>query len=80
MQQFRRGQYPQARETYQTVLEFRRQLNDKAAIAQTLNNLGQVYNGLLEQEKALDVLKQALQIRQEIKDRFGEGETLDNLG
>ena len=80
VQQFRRGEYPKALLTYQRVLEIRRQLGDKVGIGQTLNNIGQVYNGLLQQEKALEFLQQALTIRREIKDRAGEGETLDILG
>ncbi|NJN13621.1 MAG: tetratricopeptide repeat protein [Richelia sp. RM1_1_1] len=80
VQQFRRGEYPKALQTYQRVLEIRRKLGDKAGIGQTLNNIGQVYNGLLQQEKALETLQQALTIRREIKDRAGEGETLDSLG
>ncbi len=80
VQLFRRGEYPKALQTYQRVLEIRRKLGDKAGIGQTLNNIGQVYNGLLQQEKALEVLQQALTIRREIKDRAGEGETLDNIG
>ncbi|MBD2413976.1 hypothetical protein FACHB389_12510 [Nostoc calcicola FACHB-389] len=80
VQQFRRGEYPKALQTYQRVLEIRRKLGDKAGIGQTLNNIGQVYNWLVQQEKALEVLQQALKIRREIKDRAGEGETLDNLG
>ncbi|KYC35455.1 hypothetical protein WA1_06415 [Scytonema hofmannii PCC 7110] len=80
VQQYRRGEYPKALQTYNRVLEMRRQLGDKAGVGQTLNNIGQVYNGLVQQEKALEVLQQALTIRREIKDRVGEGETLDNIG
>jgi tetratricopeptide (TPR) repeat protein len=78
VQQFRRGEYPKALQTYQRVLDIRRKLGDQAGIGQTLNNIGQVYNGLVQQEKALEVLQQALKIHREIKDRAGEGETLDN--
>jgi tetratricopeptide (TPR) repeat protein len=56
--QFRRGEYPKALVTYQRVLEIRRQLNDKAGIGQTLNNMGEVYLGLGQPEKALEVLLQ----------------------
>ena len=80
VQQFRRGEYPKALQTYQRVLEIRQKLGDKAGIGQTLNNIGQVYNGLIQQDKALEFLRQALTIRREIKDRVGEGETLDNIG
>ena len=80
VQQFRRGEYPKALLTYQRVLEIRRQLGDKAGIGQTLNSIGQVYNGLQQNDKALEILQQALTIRRENKDRAGEGETLDALG
>jgi tetratricopeptide (TPR) repeat protein len=52
VQQFRRGDYPKAVQTYQRVLELRSQQNDKAAIAQTLNNMGEVYNWLRQSDKA----------------------------
>ncbi|MFE1744531.1 tetratricopeptide repeat protein [Coleofasciculus sp. H7-2] len=77
--QYRHGQYRKAVATYQRVLEIRQQLNDKAGIAQTLNNISEVYLGLSQPDKAEEVLPQALTIRQELKDRAGEGETLDNL-
>lgn len=80
VQQYRRGEYPKALQTYQRVLEMRRQMGDKAGIGQTLNNIGLIYNGLQQNDKALEILQQALTIRKEIKDRAGEGETLDILG
>ncbi|MBE9087810.1 tetratricopeptide repeat protein, partial [Tolypothrix sp. LEGE 11397] len=80
VQQFRRGEYPKALQTYQRVLEIRRKLGDKAGIGQTLNNIGLVYNVFQQNDKALEILQQALTIRREIKDRAGEGETLDALG
>ena len=80
VQQYRQGYYSKAVATYQRVLEIRQQLNDKAGIGQTLNNLGEVYSWLRQHDKALEVLQQALVIRRELKNRAGEGETLDNLG
>src|SRR4028118_371285 len=44
--QYRRGEYPKALSTYQRVLELRRQQNDKAGVAQSLNNMGEVYSWL----------------------------------
>ncbi|MDF5714856.1 MAG: tetratricopeptide repeat protein [Rhizonema sp. NSF051] len=79
VQQYRHGQYIQALQTYQRVLEIRRQQNNKVGIAQTLNNIGEVYAVLREGDKALEILQQALAIRRELKDRAGEGETLDNI-
>ncbi|MBR8839716.1 MAG: tetratricopeptide repeat protein, partial [Stigonema ocellatum SAG 48.90 = DSM 106950] len=63
VQQYRHGQYPQALQTYGRVLELRRQQNDKAGIAQTLNNIGEVYLGLRLDDKADKVLQQALVLR-----------------
>jgi CHAT domain-containing protein/tetratricopeptide (TPR) repeat protein len=80
VQQYRQGYYPKALSTYQRVLEICQQQNDKAGIAQTLNNIGEVYLGLSQPDKASEFLQQALAIRRELKDRKGEGETLDNLG
>ncbi len=80
VQEYRRGKYPQALKTYERVLTIRRQQGDKAGIAQTLNNLGEVYYWMRERDKALEVLQKALTIRREIKDKLGEGETLDNIG
>lgn len=80
VQQYRQGYYKNALSTYQQALAIYRQLNDQPGIGQTLNNLGQVYNGLWEYNKALEVLQQALTIRKQLTDRAGEGETLDNIG
>ena len=80
IKQYRRGKYPQALKTYEQVLEIRRQLKDKAGIAQTLNNMGELYYWSQKNDKALEVLQQALAIRKELKDKAGEGEALDNLG
>lgn len=57
IQQYRRGQYRQALATYQRVLEIRRQLGDKLGEAATLNNLGEVYNWLRQNDQALEVLQ-----------------------
>jgi tetratricopeptide (TPR) repeat protein len=76
LQQYRLGQYPQALSTYQRVLENYKRLNDQAKIAQTLNNIGEVYLGLDQYDKALEVLQTALNTRRQLKDRAGEGETL----
>ncbi|MDZ7957872.1 MAG: tetratricopeptide repeat protein [Aulosira sp. DedQUE10] len=80
IQQYRRGEYPKALQTYQRVLEIRRKLGDKAGVGQTLNNIGEVYIGLIQTEEALKVLQEALVIYQELKDRKSEGQTLDNIG
>lgn len=80
MQEFRRGEYAKALQTYQRVLEIRQQLGDKAGVGDTLDKIGLVHNGLFQHDKALEVLEEALKIRRELKDGKGEGDTLDNIG
>lgn len=80
VEQFRSGAFQAALQTYQRVLAIRRSLNDKAGIAETLDNIGEVYTGLSNYDKALENLQQALTIRQELTDQAGVGETLNNLG
>lgn len=78
--QFRLGQFQAALQTYQQVLSIRKIFNDKAGIAETLDNLGEVYTNLSLYDKALEVLQQALVIRKELDDKAGTGETLNNIG
>ncbi len=74
VQQYRRGEYPKALQTYQRVLEIRRQLGDKAGIGQTLNNIGEAYNYLNQPSQGLPMLQQALSLRQQLGDKAGIGE------
>ncbi len=80
LQQFRTGQFDTALETYQQVLALRRELDDKAGIAQTLNNMGDVYSDRGQYSQALDVLQQALALRRELRDRAGTSQTLNLIG
>ncbi|WP_426591754.1 CHAT domain-containing protein [Dapis sp. BLCC M229] len=80
VEQFRRGTFDEALETYEQVLTIRKELGDQGGIAQTLNNIGDVYINQREYSKALDVLQKALTIRRQINDRSGVGETLNLIG
>lgn len=80
LQQFRTGQFDTALETYKQVLALRRELDDKAGIAQTLNNMGDVYSDRGQYSQALDVLQQALALRRELRDRAGIAQTLNLIG
>ncbi len=80
VEQFRTGKFDEALETYKQVLEIRKQLEDKAGIAQTLNNIGNVYSNQGEYSQALDVLQQALTARKELNNRPGTAETLNLIG
>ncbi|MEM1169915.1 MAG: tetratricopeptide repeat protein [Cyanobacteria bacterium P01_H01_bin.35] len=78
--QFRRGAFDEALETYKQVLTIRKELGDQGEIAQTLNNIGDVYINQRKYSEALDVLQQALTIRRQINDRSGVAETLNLIG
>ncbi|MFB2839702.1 CHAT domain-containing protein [Floridanema evergladense] len=80
IEQYQTGQFSTALQTYQQVLQLQTKLNNQAGIADTLDNIGEVYTSLSEYNQALDVLQQALLIRKEINDKTGIGETLNNLG
>jgi tetratricopeptide (TPR) repeat protein len=53
---------------------------DQSLELQTLNNLGEVYRGIGEPQRARELYEQALPIRREVGDRAGEATTLNNLG
>ena len=80
VQRFRQGLYFQAIPVYQRVLEIRRQQGNQAEAARILNNIGEVYLKLDENEKANQFLQSALTIRRQLKDVKGEGETLNHIG
>ena len=79
-QQFRLAECPKALQTYQQVLEIRRQLGDKAEIAQALNKLGEVYSCSSKYPEALKVLEEALKIAKELRNSQIQGETTDLIG
>jgi tetratricopeptide (TPR) repeat protein len=61
-------------------LEFYRKAGDRSGEAETLNNIGAVYQSLGETRKALENYDQALSIRQAAGDRGGADITLRNIG
>ena len=54
-------------------------MGDRAGEAVTLDNIGAVYRGLGEPQRALEYFGQALPIRREVGDRAGEAETRYNM-
>ena len=65
---------------YNKALLICREIGDLAREARTLTNLGDVYNSLGENQKAIDYYNQALPIRRAAGDQAGEAITLNNLG
>jgi len=56
-----------------------RETGDRAGEATTLNNIGAVYLGLGELQRALEYYGQALPIQREVGDRAGEAVTRSNI-
>ena len=56
-----------------------REVGDRAGEAATLNNIGVVYDGLGEPQRALEYFGQALPILREVGDRAGEAVTRYNV-
>ena len=67
-------------EYYGQALPIRREVGDRAGEAATLNNIGCVYYGLGDRQRALEYYEQALPILREVGDRAGEATTLNNIG
>jgi CHAT domain-containing protein/predicted negative regulator of RcsB-dependent stress response len=67
-------------EKYYEALELYRRATDRNGEAQTLNNIGEVYESLGENQKALEKYNEALPLRRAVGDRQGEAITLSNLG
>ncbi len=65
---------------YEEAVTLWRAVGDRLQEAVILNDIGYIYNGLGEKQKALDYLQQALALRRAVGDRGGEAITLNNLG
>jgi CHAT domain-containing protein len=71
--------YKLAKERNEEALPQWREIGDRFAEGQTLDNIGFLLWRLGAPAKAIEYYNQALSIRQEIKDQEGEGETLNNI-
>ena len=67
-------------EKYYESLELYRKAGDRSGEANTLNNIGAVYDALGEKQKALEKYNEALPIWRAVGDRRGEAATLSNIG
>jgi CHAT domain-containing protein/tetratricopeptide (TPR) repeat protein len=67
-------------EKYYEALELYRRATDRNGEAQTLDNIGEVYELLGETQKALEKYNEALPLRRAVGDRKGEAQTLYNIG
>ena len=57
-----------------------REIRNRRGEANSLNNLGSIYNRLGKQHKAEELIQESLAIKREIGDRRGEANSLHTLG
>jgi CHAT domain-containing protein/tetratricopeptide (TPR) repeat protein len=67
-------------EKYHEALGLYRRAGARRREAETLTNIGSVYQALGDTQKALEKFNEALPINREVGDRRGEVNTLDNIG
>ncbi|MFN8360088.1 MAG: adenylate/guanylate cyclase domain-containing protein [Candidatus Kapaibacterium sp.] len=77
---WRRGDYPKALEHYNSALILSEEIADKANIAATLGNIGNVYGRLSDYSKALEYCSKALTIDEELGNKHGIARHLGNIG
>jgi len=80
MAQFNKGQFREALEAFQQVLDVYRSLGEHQAEAATLSHIGSANLNLGQYQQALESYQKALIIVQEIGDRKGEGAILSGMG
>ncbi|HEY9650534.1 MAG TPA: tetratricopeptide repeat protein [Coleofasciculaceae cyanobacterium] len=71
------GQNERAIKTFETALLIYQQIGDKSSIAETIYEIGQIYNKLEEYQQALNYYQQALPLQQELGDENGEKASLN---
>jgi CHAT domain-containing protein/Tfp pilus assembly protein PilF len=74
------SQYPAALENYQRALPLFREAKDKQGEAETLNNIGVVYDSTGRYALALAQYEASLNLAKEIGDKGVEAKTLGNIG
>ena len=77
---FRFYQYQEALERYEAALALYREIGDPLGEANTLQEIGDVFQFLKRSTEALLKYEVALVSYQEIKDRLGEANTLKAIG
>jgi CHAT domain-containing protein/Tfp pilus assembly protein PilF len=80
LEQFDRGQYPEALKSYEQALAIIREIKYRQAEGVVLNEISAVYRKLAQYPKAIEILEQALVIVKETGNRAGEGAMINNIG
>ena len=74
------GDIPKALEYYHKSLKIREEIGDKKGIANSLNNIGYIYDVQGDIPKGLEYYHKSLKIREEIGDKKGIAMSLNNIG
>ncbi len=72
--------YDSALEYYEKSLKIREEIGDKAGIAFSLGNIGNIYLRWGKYDSALEYLEKSLKIEEEIGDKAGFAKSLNNIG
>ena len=75
-----RGNYETALDYYQRSLEILEGMNDRQAMANTLNNIGVIYSNLGDFTKSLVYHQRSLDIKEDISDTSGMAGSMNNIG
>jgi adenylate cyclase len=75
-----RNDYSQTLNYYTRALQIYEQIGDQSGIANTLANVGAVYDNQGDYPKALDYYIQCLEINEQIGNQIGNANTLGNIG
>ncbi|MBD1879937.1 tetratricopeptide repeat protein [Coleofasciculus sp. FACHB-T130] len=79
-QQLKNGQFREASQTFQQVLDIYRKLGDRAEEASTTLEIGSIYGEVGQNTQALEYFQQALAIYREIGAREDEAEAFEEIG
>jgi adenylate cyclase len=74
-----KSNYPKALDYFQRSLKIEEGLRNKQGIANTIGNIGVIYNGQGNNVKALDYYQRSLNIYQEVGDKRGMAGTIGNI-
>jgi serine phosphatase RsbU (regulator of sigma subunit)/Tfp pilus assembly protein PilF len=74
------GDYARALEYYQRSLKTQEEIGDRAGVAVSLNNIGNIYYNQGDYARALEYYHRSLKIQEEIGNRAGVAGSLGNIG
>jgi CHAT domain-containing protein/Flp pilus assembly protein TadD len=79
--QFRiKGQYSEARQSFEQAKNVAESLNDQPAVAESLNNIGYIFYLTSDYQPALENFEQSLKLSDAIGNQKGIAQSLNNIG